>query len=82
MDKYKKQIAILCLVMLTGCGSQDWRLGNQYSDMKVTKKREAERDRRMNRALDYQKNTAKYYIKEYKSHDGKLNIFRRDGFDR
>lgn len=79
---YKKQIAILCLVMLSGCGSQDWRLGNQYSDMKVTKKREAERDRRMNRALDYQKNTAKYYIKEYKSHDGKLNIFRRDGFDR
>jgi len=77
-----KGIAIICLAMMTGCGSQDWRLGNQYSDMKVTKKREAEKDRRMQRALNYQKNTAKYYIKEYKSHDGKINLFRRDGFDR
>lgn len=77
-----KEVAIICLVLMTGCGSQEWRLGNQYSDMKVMKKREAERDKRMNRALNYQKNTAKYYIKEYKSHDGKINLFRRDGFDR
>lgn len=69
------------IVMFTSCGSQQWRLGNPHDDMKVVKKREKERDRRMNRALKIEKNTTKHYIKEYKSHDGKINLFKRDGFD-
>ena len=45
------------------------------------KKREKQRDQYMERANKIRKNTAKHYIKEYKSHDGDINIFRRDGFD-
>lgn len=71
----------MCLVF-TSCGSQQWRLGNPTNDLSVQNKRENERDRRMNRALKIEKNTAKHYIKRYKSHDGKINLFRRDGFDK
>lgn len=69
------------MLMFTSCGSQQWRMGNQYDEMSVVKKREKERDRIMKRALKIQKNTAKHYIKEHKSHDGKINLFKRDGFD-
>ena len=51
---------IMMTIMMTACGSQDWRLGNYDNSMRVTKKREAERDKKMNRALKTEKNTAKY----------------------
>ena len=69
-------------MVMSSCGSQEWRLGNQYNDLKIQKKREHSRDKRMERALAIEKNTTKHYIKKYKSHDGKLNLFIRDGFDR
>jgi major membrane immunogen (membrane-anchored lipoprotein) len=72
---------ICCLVLLTSCGSQEYRLGNQYDDPKVISRRDDERDRVLNRQTKEKTNNAKHYIKEYKSHDGKINLFRRDGFD-
>ena len=77
-----KGVMLLCVVLLTSCGSQQWRLGNPTNDLSVQKKREKARDERMYRALEIEKNTAKHYIKKYKSHDGKINLFRRDGFDK
>ena len=70
-----------CIVFLTSCGSQEWRYGNPYNDPKIMKKRQNERDRSQERAAKIRKKTTKHYIKEYKSHDGDINIFRRDGFD-
>lgn len=72
---------VLVLLLVTSCGSQTWRHGNPHDDHGVMKKREKERDRHMERAADFRKGTAKHYIKEWKSHDGDINIFRRDGFD-
>ena len=74
-------VTLTCM-LLCSCGSQEWRLGNQYNDLKIQKKRENERDKRMERALEIEENTAKHYIKKYKSHDGKINLFKRDGFDK
>lgn len=68
-------------MMITGCGSQEYRLGNQYDDPKVMDKRDDERDRVFKRHTKAKEKTAKRYIKEYKSHDGEINLFRRDGFD-
>ena len=66
---------------MTSCGSQDYRLGNQYDNPGVMHKRDNERDKVFKRQTKEKTNTAKKYIKEYKSHDGKINLFRRDGFD-
>ena len=66
---------------LSGCGSKEWKHGNYYHDRSVMKKRENQRDDIQERASKIRKKTAKHYIKEYKSHDGDINIFRRDGFD-
>lgn len=76
-----KLILITILTLLSSCGSQDYRLGNQYDDPKVMSKRDDERDRVFKRHTKEKTNNAKQYIKEYKSHDGKINLFRRDGFD-
>ena len=74
--------AVLLIAGITSsCGSDHWRLGNHNEDPKVMKKRQKERDRVTERANEYREGTAKHYIKEYKSHDGKINIFKRDGFD-
>lgn len=78
----RKYSIVLCCLTMISCGSQEWRLGNSHNDLKIQSKRENERDKRMARALSIEKNTAKHYIKKYKSHDGKLNLFTRDGFDR
>ena len=78
---------ILKLTRLTGCllfsscGSQEWRYGNPYSDRKIMEKRQDQRDKYTKRANKSRYKTAKHYVKEWKSHDGKLNIFRKDGFD-
>lgn len=66
---------------MTSCGSQDYRLGNQYDNPRVMHKRDNERDKVFKRQTKEKTSTAKKYIKEYKSHDGKINLFRRDGFD-
>lgn len=76
-----RYITVLLLLMFTSCGSQTWRHGNPNDDYGVMKKREKERDRYMERANKFRKGTAKHYIKEWKSHDGDINLFRRDGFD-
>jgi len=76
-----KALLITSVLFLSSCGSQEYRLGNQYDDPKVMKKRDAERDRVLKRHTKAKENNAKQYIKEYKSHDGKINLFRRDGFD-
>lgn len=78
----KKLISVTVCLLFTSCGSQQWRLGNPTNDLSLQNKRDNERDRRMNRALDIEENTTKHYIKKYKSHDGKINLFRRDGFDK
>ena len=69
------------VMSLASCGSQEYRLGNQYDDPKVMNKRDDERDRVLKRHTKAKTNNAKHYIKEYKSHDGEINLFRRDGFD-
>lgn len=76
-----KIIILSTIMMITGCGSQEYRLGNQYDDPKVMDKRDDERDRVFKRHTKAKEKTAKRYIKEYKSHDGEINLFRRDGFD-
>lgn len=83
MKKTKSALVTLTIILCitTGCGSDAWRLGNHYEDPKVMKKRDKERDRMADHANDYRVGTAKHYIKKYKSHDGKINIFKRDGFD-
>lgn len=68
-------------MLLSSCGSKDWRHGNYYSDKSVTSKREKQRDKHMQRATDFRVGTAKHYINEHKKRDGKLNLFYRDGFD-
>lgn len=78
----KIKIILSCCVLMSSCGSKDWRLGNQHNDLKIQNKREDERDSRMKRALKIEKNTTKHYINEYKKRDGKLNLFYRDGFDK
>lgn len=73
---------IICLAtFMSSCATQDWRHGNYYSDPKVSKKREKQRDKYMERAEDFRVGTAKHYINEHKKHDGKINLFKRDGFD-
>ena len=52
-----------------------------YHDPKVAKKRQNERDKMMERAEDFRVGTAKHYINEHKKKDGKINFFKRDGFD-
>lgn len=76
-----KGILIVLLLTLTSCGSQQWRHGNYTDDRSVMKKREKQRDAYVERANRIRKNTAKHYIGEWKSHDGDVNLFRRDGFD-
>ena len=67
--------------MITSCASNEWRHGNYNQDVSVSKKREKQRDKYMERATDFRVGTAKYYINEHKKRDGKLNLFYRDGFD-
>ena len=76
-----KTLLITSLIILSSCGSQHDRLGNHYDDPTVMKKRDNERDRVFKRHTKAKEKIAKHYIKEYKSHDGKINLFRRDGFD-
>lgn len=76
-----RNIILLSYMFLTSCANQDWRHGNYNRDLKVSKKRENERDRYMERAEDFRVGTAKHYINEHKKHDGKINLFKRDGFD-
>ena len=76
-----KTILIASILLLSSCGSQEYRLGNQYDDPTIMKKRDNERDRVLKRHTKAKEKTAKDNIKEYKSHDGKINLFRRDGFD-
>ena len=74
-------ILLVGVLVLTSCGSQEWRLGNPYDDTRVMKKRQNEKDKITKRANKFRKGTAKHYIGEWKSHDGDINLFRRDGFD-
>ena len=75
------KLMIMMILMCSSCGSQEYRLGNQYDDPEVMDKRDDERDRVFKRHTKSKEKNAKRYIKEYKSHDGKLNLLRRDGFD-
>ena len=69
------------MLLFTSCGSNQWRHGNMYYDPKVAKKRQNERDDMMEHAEDFRVGTAKHYINEHKKRDGKINFFKRDGFD-
>lgn len=68
-------------MILSSCASPDWRHGNYYNDLATADKRDDHRDDVTKRANKFRKGTAKHYINEYKKHDGKINIFKRDGFD-
>ena len=74
------RIVAICM-LFTSCAKQDWRHGNHYNDPNVADKRQDERDRHFKRADDFRVGTAKHYINEHKKHDGKINLFKRDGFD-
>ena len=77
-----KLLTILALVLLTGCGSQSWRLGTTTdNDVKYIKKRDKERDRILKETISLRKKKEKHYIKQHKKKDGKLNLFKRDGYD-
>lgn len=80
MDTYRK-IIFLPLLFICSCAKQDWRHGNYYNDPAVAKKRERQRDKYVERAEDFRVGTAKHYINEHKKKDGKINFFKRDGFD-
>jgi len=69
------------MMLCTSCASNDWRHGNYYSDVSTGDRRQDERDKHMKRANQFRKGTAKHYINEHKKHDGKINLFNRDGFD-
>lgn len=76
-----RYLVITIAMVFTSCGSQEYRLGNPYGDPNLTKKRDNERDKIFERHTKAKKKIAKHYIKQYKSHDGKINLFKRDGFD-
>ena len=76
-----KIISIAACLLFSSCGSQEWRYGNPYGDRKIMDKRQDQRDKYTKRANKIRYKTAKHYVKEWKSHDGKINIFRKDGFD-
>ena len=76
-----RSVLMVMLVLNSSCGSNQWRHGNMYHDPKVAKKRQNERDDMMERAEDFRVGTAKHYINEHKKRDGKINFFKRDGFD-
>ena len=80
MGKLRKIIICTALYM-SSCASQEWRHGNYDNDPKINSKREKQRDKYMERANDFREGTAKHYINEHKKHDGKINLFKRDGFD-
>lgn len=66
---------------MSSCASQEWRHGNYYNDPKASSKREKQRDKYTERANNFREGTARHYINEHKKHDGKINLFIRDGFD-
>lgn len=76
-----QKITIVFITLLTSCANQDWRHGNYYRDPDITDKRQDEKDRYFKRADKFRVGTPKHYVNEHKKHDGKLNLFIRDGFD-
>ena len=86
MSRYKRKqrnwLGVASIViMFTSCAAPDWRHGNYTKDVATTNKRQNERDKQFKRADSFRVGTAKHYINEHKKHDGKLNLFIRDGFD-
>lgn len=77
----QKIIFTVLVILFSSCANQEWRHGNYYQDPKIAKKRQDERDRYYKRADKFRVGTAKHYINEHKKHDGKINLFKRDGFD-
>lgn len=74
-------VLLTCCMVLCGCGSQSWRHGNHAGDLKTFDKRQDERDRVTKHTNKIRVKTTKHYVNEYKKHDGKINFFKRDGFD-
>lgn len=74
-------LRIILLLSLTSCAAPDWRHGNYYNDLPTGDKRHDHRDKITKRANNFREETAKHYINEHKKHDGKINLFKRDGFD-
>lgn len=85
MSRFKRKqrnwLGVVLLILSPACANQEWRHGNYTSDPKIADKRQDERDRHFDRADEFRVGTPKHYIKEYKKHDGKINLFKRDGFD-
>lgn len=76
------RVTLVGLILLySSCAKQDWRHGNYLHDPKVADKRQDERDKHFERADDFRVGTHKHYIKQHKKRDGKINFFKRDGFD-
>lgn len=74
--------SLICLALLfASCGSQEWRLGGAPHDIKTIKRRDKERDVHLKYRLDQRWDTTKHYVKQHKKKDGKVNLFKRDGFD-
>jgi len=73
-------ITLICL-LATSCGNKEWRLGNFSSDPGVMNKRHDERDHALEYHSDNRWDTTKHYVKQHKKKDGKINLFKRDGFD-
>jgi len=77
---HKISLAVVT-ILLTSCGSKDWRLGGDPYNIKTINKRDKERDRHLDHRIDERWDTTKHYVKEHKKKDGKFNLFKRDGFD-
>lgn len=77
----QKIVSITLMLLFTSCASQEWRHGNYNHDPELTDKRQDERDKHFKRADKFRVGTTKHYINEHKKHDGKINLFKRDGFD-
>ena len=72
---------IMILIMMSGCGDKQWRLGGDPYNINTIERRDKERDKHLKYRLDHRWDTTKHYVKQHKKKDGKINIFKRDGFE-
>ena len=68
-------------LMFSGCGDKRWRLGGDPYNTNTIERRDKERDIHLKYRLDHRWDTTKHYVKQHKKKDGKINLFKRDGFE-
>ena len=77
----KSSVVIILTILITSCGSNQWRLGGDQYNPSTIEKRDKERSKHLDHHIDKRWDTTKHYVKQHKKKDGKFNLFVRDGFD-